>query len=240
MEQHDKHHHESHHNHHNHHNHHTITENEIITTVSYKDKVLRVHLEDKEGNTPELNVTHEELIHLIVVSEDLNEYYHLHPRQINDSTFEKEITLTGHLYKAFVDINPKGKGYVIEPLPFKVDPASHPSHYHVDTVLQIDRQLTKEINGKTVELKHDPFEVGKDIKLTFNIENATPEPYLGALGHVVIIDNKVEEFIHVHPISDHETVFEAHFDKPGIYKLWAEFKFDEEVIAFPYVIEVKQ
>lgn len=51
-------------------------------------------------------------------------------------------------------------------------------------------------------------------------------------------NGKVENFIHVHPTSEHDTVFEAHFDQAGLYKLWAEFKFGEEVIAFPYVIEV--
>ncbi|MGO4886554.1 hypothetical protein ACJ2A9_02255 [Anaerobacillus sp. MEB173] len=224
------------HDHGNHH-HNMVIENEINTTVSYKDNVLRVHLEDNEGVALKLGVTHEELIHLIVVSKDLNEYYHLHPTQFNDYIFEHKIDLTGHSYRAFVDINPKGKEYRIEPLPFKGESTAHP--HHIDSVLQVDQQLTKEVQGKIVEFKHDPFEVGKDSKLTFSIKNDTPEPYLGALGHVVIIDDQVEEFIHVHPMSDHETVFMAHFNKPGVYKLWAEFKFDEEVIAFPYVIEVK-
>ncbi|MCQ6277437.1 hypothetical protein JMM81_21465 [Bacillus sp. V3B] len=231
---------EQHHEQHNGgHEHHAMTESEINITVSYKNDLLSIHLEDKEGNAPELDITHEELIHLIVVSEDLNEYFHLHPIQINDYIFEKKIDLTGHSYRAFVDINPKGKSYVIEPIPFKVDSVSHIHYNDVHPFLQIDRELKKEVRGKMVEFKHDPFQVGKDIKLTFNIDNAMPEPYLGALGHVVIIDNEVQEFIHVHPISDKETVFVAHFSKPGIYKLWAEFKFDGEVINFPYVIEVK-
>jgi hypothetical protein len=109
----------------------------------------------------------------------------------------------------------------------------------VHSVLQIDRELKKEFHGMTVELKHDSFENGKEVKLIFNIDNAMPEPYLGALGYVVIIDDKVEEFIHVHPISDEKTVFMTHFSKPGVYKLWAEFKFDWEVVNFPSIIEVK-
>jgi hypothetical protein len=229
-----------HHEHHSeNHEHHQMTKNEINITVSYNNDLLRIYLKDNEGNAPDLNITHEELIHLIVVSEDLSEYYHLHPIQINDSTFEKKIDLTGHSYRAFVDINPEGKSYVIQPIPFNVDSVSHIHYSDIHSVLQIDRELKKEVGGKTVELKHDPFQIGKEVKLTFTIDNAMPEPYLGALGHVVIIDDKVEEFIHVHPISDEETVFMAHFSKPGIYKLWAEFKFEGEVVNFPYVIEVK-
>lgn len=223
--------------------HHAMKASDINTTVSYKGKehILSVHLEDPNGKAPELNATHEKLMHLIVVSEDLNEYYHLHPIQKNASTFESNIDLTGHLYRSFVDINPKGKTYIIEPIPFEVGSASQMHYKDMNPVLQIDKESTKEIGEKKVEFKpDDPLQVGKDIKLTFNIENAMPEPYLGALGHVVIIDDKVQEFIHVHPISDDETVFEAHFSKPGIYKLWAEFKIDGEVFTFPYVIEVKK
>ncbi|WP_280771702.1 hypothetical protein [Salipaludibacillus daqingensis] len=75
-----------------HHEHHqdVMTKSEIKKTVSYKNKILSLHLEDKEGITPKLEVTHEELIHLIVVSEDLNEYYHLHPVQMTRSLLQAD------------------------------------------------------------------------------------------------------------------------------------------------------
>ena len=78
------------------------------------------------------------------------------------------------------------------------------------------------------------------IELKFKIKNAIPDPYLGALGHVVIIDEQAEKFIHVHPISNNETIFETQFEKAGIYKLWAEFKFGQDIIAFPYVFSVTE
>src|SRR5690625_6712189 len=74
-------------------------------------------------------------------------------------------------------------------------------------------------------MEHGHFMVKKPIELKFKIKNAIPDPYLGALGHVVIIDEQAEKFIHVHPISNNETIFETQFEKAGIYKLWAEFKF---------------
>lgn len=226
--------------HEHHQGHHPVsTESEIVTTISYKNNTLTVYLTDQKGNAPELELTHEKMMHIIVVSPDLNEYYHIHPVQRNESIFEKKMTLRGPTYKAFIDIKPKRKAYMIEPIPFEVDSSIHVHHNENQFFLQVDHQLTKEINGRKVELIHDPFQIEKDIKLTFDIKNGTPDPYLGALGHVVIIDENVQEFIHVHPISTDETIFEAHFNKAGIYKLWAEFKFDNEVIAFPYVIEVR-
>lgn len=212
---------------------------EINVTVSYQNPFLTVELKDNRGNAPELEVVHEKLIHLIIVSEDLNEYYHLHPVQKDEFTFENEIVLTGDAYKAFVDIRPKGKNYVIESIPFRVGSEVYARRDHSNTALKIDEKMTKEVQGKIVEFHHPQLQVGKDIRLTFDIKNATPQPYLGALGHVVIIDEKVENFIHVHPISQYDTAFDARFDQPGLYKLWAEFKFNEEVVTFPYVIEVE-
>jgi hypothetical protein len=43
----------------------------------------------------------------------------------------------------------------------------------------------------------------------------------------------------VHPTSEEKTLFETKFDKPGIYKVWGEFKFDGKVGSYPFVIEVK-
>ncbi|QBP41254.1 hypothetical protein [Paenisporosarcina antarctica] len=215
----------------------TTLESEIQVTITYQNKVIKLYLEDDEGNVPELEFNHEKLLHLIIVSEDLNEYFHLHPVQKNDQAFEIDIALTGHSYKAFVDIKPKRKNYTIKgisvPTGENID-----TRQNMSTGLNIDEQGTKEINGVIVEFQHDSFETGKDINLNFNIKNAIAEPYLGALGHVVIIDEKAEKFIHVHPISNESTFFQTQFDNPGLYKLWAEFKFDGAVTVYPFVIKV--
>ncbi|MCL7747295.1 MULTISPECIES: hypothetical protein [Bacillaceae] len=91
-------------------------ENDIITTITYQDSILKIHLEDREGNSPEFLPTHEKYMHLIVVSDDLQEFYHLHPEQIDLYTYEVTLPLRDLTsYKAFVDINSKGKHYLIEP-----------------------------------------------------------------------------------------------------------------------------
>jgi len=75
------------------------------------------------------------------------------------------------------------------------------------------------------------------VPLTFNTE-LTPQPYLGALGHVIIFDEQLTDYIHVHPESPDSTTFYAHFPKKGMYKIWAEFKFNDEVHRFTYNIKV--
>ncbi|WP_019416196.1 hypothetical protein [Paenisporosarcina sp. TG20] len=215
----------------------SVMESEIKTTLTYRDSVLQIRLEDNEGKAPELTLTHEKYMHVIVVSKDLDEFYHVHPERIDKHTYEINLPVTGQSYKAFIDINPNGKQYLIEPNSIEIQ--NH-IHTHSDSMkpLKVDKERVKEVRGKTVELNHDSFVVGNDVNLSFDTKGAKLSTYLGALGHVVIIDAKVEKFIHVHPISENETSFVAHFEEEGIYKLWAEFKFGQEVIAFPYIIEV--
>jgi hypothetical protein len=92
------------------------------------------------------------------------------------------------------------------------------------------------------------------------------ENYLGEKAHFVVISQDLKEFVHAHPIStDNVKTEHVHddgakhaekmtnapvagntvaaqlaFPKPGIYKLWAQFKRRGEVISVPFVVSVKQ
>lgn len=216
--------------------HETSSESEVNVNVDYQGNVLTVELKDKENNVPQLEVNHEKVLHLIVVSADLKEYYHLHPTDKGNGVFEQEHNLKSNSYKVFVDIKPKDLAYHVSPIELDVGEA-HTAHG--DNQLKADTAFEKTINNKTVELTIDSLEVNKPTTLTFNSKDGKPDPYLGALGHVVILDEAGEKFIHVHPASEDATVFETQFDKPGVYKVWGEFKFGDQVNVYPYVIEVK-
>ncbi|MGS2780460.1 hypothetical protein ACVBAX_24580 [Robertmurraya sp. GLU-23] len=228
---------QSHHKHSTHSHHHIpdVIRDEIETSISYREGTVKIQLLDDEGNSPQLELTHEKMMHLIIVSDDLSEFHHLHPLKVNANDYTANILLSGSAYTAFVDIKPLGKGYLIKPLQIKMN-SDIPQK---KTSLEKDKTFKKEVNGKTVELIiTKPLITDEPITLNFNVDES-PSPYLGALGHVVIVDQEVQQFLHVHPISDHETTFQTQFKKPGLYKLWAEFKFGEIVTVFPYVIEVR-
>jgi hypothetical protein len=222
--------------HHEHENRSSNTTSEVTPKVSYANGEITIELKDKNNHVPELEVFHEKYMHFIVVSSDLKEYHHLHPEKKGDGIYQQKVSLVGDSYKAFVDIKPKGLQYSVMPIEFQV---GETHHEHVDNDLVADTDFTKTINGQTVELTTESFEVNKNITLKFIVKDAKPEPYLGALGHVVILDEDSERYIHVHPVSNDKTVFETKFDKPGIYKLWAEFKFGGQVNVYSFVIEVK-
>ena len=69
------------------------------------------------------------------------------------------------------------------------------------------------------------------------------QPYLGAMGHLVIISADGREYVHAHPLSEAKTApegaveFAAHFPKPGIYKAWGQFQRDGSVFTVPFVMD---
>lgn len=212
-------------------------ESEVQPTLLVENGELVITLTDLEGNpVSDLEVNHEKLLHLIVVSTDLNEYQHLHPETSEPGIFKVTHSLKEGEYKAFVDIKPKGKTYTVEPIEFMIG-EKHDAHS--DDSLIVDTNLIKEVSGHHVTLKPSSFNVNEEVELAFDLSGETPEPYLGARGHVVILDEKGEKYIHVHPLEGEQPIFATKFVEPGIYKIWAEFQFNGEVFVFPYVIEIK-
>jgi hypothetical protein len=212
------------------------SDSEVATNVKYEEGLITIDLKDKDQNSPELEISHEKIMHLIIVSADLDDYYHLHPEEKGNGIYTVKFDLPENSYKVFVDIKPKNLAYQVSPIELHV---GNGHGEHEEHSLMADTNLTKTINEKTVQLTTTELVSNKDVTLSFDTKGITPEPYLGALGHVVILDEKGEKFVHVHPAAEEKTVFETKFDKPGIYKVWGEFKFDGKVNSYPFVIEVK-
>lgn len=209
---------------------------EVRTNFEYREGKITITLEDVNGKpVDELKINHEKLLHLIVVNDHLDEYYHLHPEKVGEGKFEISHELKEGAYKAFIDIKPEKLTYHVNPVEFTVG-EQQDAHGHYS--LKADQTLTKTVDGKTAEMLVSSFEVGKPVSLDFKL-SGTLEPYLGAAGHVVILDKEANQYLHVHPLNENEPTFETQFDQPGTYKIWAEFKQDGKVRVFPYVIEVK-
>ncbi|MBP3950290.1 hypothetical protein [Bacillus suaedae] len=220
------------------HDHQHVVEDEVNSTievdVKYHNNLLTVNLVDENGEVPSLEMNHEKKMHLILVSEDLESFVHLHPEQMSDGSFTVESEHESRSYQVFVDIVPTNGAYQVQPISLHGVGHDHEEHQHQPLV---ESEKTVRIEDIEVTLGHEPIIAGEQANLHFSV-NADVEPYLGALGHVVIVNEMVDSYIHVHPKSIEEPIFAAHFEKAGMYKLWAEFKIDGEVYAFPYVLEV--
>lgn len=223
---------------HHHHNHMQgdPAASEVTATVSYSEGTITIKLEDDEGHAPELAIAHEKDMHIIIVSEDLKEYHHVHSEAKGKGVYVVRQELKSDQYIVFLDIKPIEKSYFVSPIPLRIE-KTETKEASIDA--DADNK-TKIVNRKKVTLEPVNAKVGEESSLVFNLHGENPKTYLGALGHVVAVDEHAKHYVHIHPNNDNETIFDAHFSEAGTYKLWAEFNFEDAgVLVFPYVIEVK-
>lgn len=221
-----------------------------------------------------LQIVHEKKMHLLIVSEDLQEFYHIHPQQDSDGKLEvSHVFPYGGNYRIFADFTPEGASQVIDQKTLNVKGPERKTEKLVP-----DEKLEKEVENIKVILKVDSEELiaNKELTLGFDVldsKSGKPvtnlEKYLGELAHFVVISEDLRNFVHVHPMSEDDSAMkgtdqkehagdEAHshhhgtgnektkamvyahlrFPKPGIYKLWAEFKREGKVITVPFVLKV--
>jgi len=123
-----------------------------------------------------------------------------------------------------------------------------------------------------VHLQTEPASlVAGDATLTFHLSKGgqpltTLEPYLGAMGHLVVISADTTQFLHAHP-ADHASpqeksmatgepshghgsvddvpvrtsspvAFGTWFPSAGLYKAWGQFQIDGKIVTAPFVVEV--
>ena len=227
---------------HEHHKNHDMAEKlpEVQVNTTYNSGIVTIEVRDKENKAVALTEAHEKRMHLVIVSADLETFLHVHPTETGSGDFEAEVELPAGRYLVFADISPVSGTYAIEPKMVTIGAA--PEIVKTDWQLLTERdRSTKVIQGKTVTFRHSALTAGEPVALSFDLNGETPLTYLGAIGHVIVLDEQGKRFIHVHPSSKDHPTFEARFPSAGFYKLWAEFHFaDTGVLAFPFVVEVAE
>lgn len=227
---------------HEHHSHHKMNHklpSVYVNTVYRSDRIL-IQVRDAKDMTVELLKDHEKSLHLIIVSADLETFLHVHPIETISGDFEVKVNLPSGRYFLFADISPIKGIYVIEPVLLMVGEETESIANDFSKLVKSDRP-TKEIQGKTVTFQHPKLTAGEPATLSFDLNGESPLLYLGALGHVVVLDEQGKRFIHVHPSSKDHPIFQVRFPSAGFYKLWAEFHFAEPgVLAFPFLVEVTE
>lgn len=169
---------------------------------------LTIRLVDPLGSIvklDQLEIVHEEPLHLLMVSSDLSWYAHEHPAPQPDGTFK----LPGFVFPAageyilYHDYTPKGKPQQVPQFKLKIAgdaPAPKPLVENYDVVGLVDGyEFRVRCNG-------EKFFAGKDSIIRVGIDrDGQPvtdiEPYLGAMGHLVIISQDLKEFVHSHPLD---------------------------------------
>lgn len=207
---------------------------------------LVLQIQDDDG-TPikKFDLLHEKLVHLIVVREGLDEFAHLHP-EVDASgmiTIEFAFPKSGK-YRLFADHQPQGKSPGLAAGELGVTGDDEPA---VALVPNASNEVKVGEITAHVTIKQGDQETAVQFHLVDADGKAVGDlqPYLGAMGHLVIISADGREYVHAHPLSEAETApdgavaFAAHFPKPGIYKAWGQFQRGGSVFTVPFVLEHK-
>jgi uncharacterized membrane protein len=209
-----------------------------------------------------LSVVHEHPLHLFVVSDDLEVFDHVHPTlEPDDSLVLWYAFPSPGPYVLYADITPAGQRAQVFRLPVTVQTAEgtpEPPPHVRD--LRPSPTLSKTVDGDpgvTAELRFQPRTPVAGIETNFLLrfsKDGVPlndlEPYLGAMAHGVFVSEDSDVFLHCHPVElvtleptargGPDIPFATHFPRPGLYKLWVQFKRQGRVGLVSYVLEVKR
>lgn len=234
-----------------------------------EETTLIIQIKDPAGElVRNLKVVHENVLHLLMVSEDLSWYAHEHPAAQSDGSLVLDFTFPSPgKYVLFHDFTPAHAGMQVVPVELTITgtPSARlplRADHHYEKVVD-DYLITLTMSGSLVE--------GNEVLLAYGIRRGNNpvldlEPYLGAMGHLVFISEDLTHFVHSHPLGEHHgedahqeedernehrehggvasgatssvVSFHAEFPTAGLYKGWAQFKHQGRVITVPFVLEV--
>lgn len=220
---------------------------------------LELTVKNANGETvKDLNIVHEKPLHLLIVSEDLVEFYHEHPEPQADGSFKTSFTFkNGGRFKFYADFTPKDVKQMVKTFSLTVAGNERPAE-----ALKADAKFEKTVDDLSVTMKSDG-EISSASELTLNfqvLDAKTKKPvtdlqnYLGEKAHFVVISQDLRDFVHAHPMSrdnvkseklagvEAESIVSAHltFPLPGLYKIFAQFQRNGKVTTVPFVVDVKQ
>lgn len=179
------------------------------------------------------DVKHEKDLHLIVLdTRDLTDFQHVHPVRAADGTWTARLQLQpGTSYRMYADGATRRQDFVATA--DLTTTGHHPGPRGVP-----EPATTDQVDGLTVDLDngHDTAR----LTVTRGGRPVTLEPYLGALGHLVVIRVDDLSYLHVHPEEGATPTFAVAGLAPGRYRYFFDFKVDGVVRTAAYTVDIGQ
>jgi hypothetical protein len=232
-----------------------------------ENTTLTINIKNAQGEAvKDLQIVHEKPMHLLAVSKDLSEFYHLHPEpQPDGSLVVKHKFPNGGDYKLFADFSPVNAEQTVSAMDLKVSGKERKADRMI-----IDTFFSKTTDGLSVVMENGTALVaGEESMLTYKLTDAKNnkpvinlQKYLGEDAHFVIVSEDLKEFVHAHPMKVEpaaaptpaakkskddiqikpSTDIMAHvvFPKAGAYKIWAQFQRADKVITVPFIVSVSE
>jgi heavy metal-binding protein len=179
-----------------------------------------------------LEVVHEKLYHVFIVSQDLSFFLHTHPERPGDEDFHLDVRLPKPgLYRVLSDFYPSGATPQLVTNTLIVPGA--------ETAMD-SAQIQADLSPKTtenagVDLVLSPSHVvaRQDVSMVFRVSpEQGVEPYLGAWGHMLAASADLVDMTHNHPVTaagsssaaGKDIQFNMAFPRAGVYRVWVQFQ----------------
>lgn len=225
-----------------------------------EDAVLRFtpKVVGSDSESVALDLQHEKKIHLIVVSDDLAYFEHIHPEYTAEESYQIKVIGKGKNYSQgaghnetrfenggnyflFADYKPTGGSHQVEKIPLKVNGKERPAVKFINEKLTGNSgaysiALTPTGRLQTGQQMHIAGTIMKDGK---EVDVTTLENYLGAKAHMVVISVNEKEYLHVHPdVAGGKFDLHTTFKMPGMYRGWIQFKAEGKVHTIDVTLNV--
>jgi Heavy metal binding domain len=231
-----------------------------VTLEAGKNGVLSVTPQIK-GDTAALvplDLVHEKKLHLILLSDDLSWFDHIHPEYQADGSYQIKVLgksdvfsngrghnetrfETGGAYWAFADFKPTGGRNQVHATRFDV--AGKPA-----TPVVYDKpKTTASTAGYNVSFDLKSITAGAEVHMPVaftkagkSIDPASFENYLGEKAHLIMVETASKIFVHTHPgVENGQLMVHTRLDEPGMYRAWLQFQTDGQVHTVDFVIPVQ-
>jgi len=174
---------------------------------------------------------HERRMHLIVVRRDLTGFQHLHPEMDEDGTWRTNLVLpAAGVWRAFADFATGGV----------------PTTLGVDLFVDGDFRSERLPEPNTIARAADdvvalvPSEGVLRFTLQRDGEPVRVQPYLGALGHLVVLRLGDLAFLHVHPVDNDDIAFAVSYPSEAIYRLFLQYSVNDMVRTAAFTVNTRR
>lgn len=215
-------------------------------------QVLRFAIRDprKDEVTRQFDPQHERILHLFIVSHDLEYFTHVHPVQRRDGSFEEHVVLPrAGAYRLIADFVPSGAPPQL--VQKSIVTAGYRGSLLRDGRLVLD-VADKVVDGVRVKAVIPEPVAGREQLVTFELEDAGTgrpiddlEPYLGATGHLLLVGADLQTAAHSHPVADlsngpgPRVVFQVVFPREGDYRVWLQVQRGGRVLTVPFTVRAR-
>lgn len=221
-----------------------------------------IHNEKTDEPVSLFKIQYEKIMHAIVVDSTLTHYQHLHPDQVG-SEFHLITKFPGSgTYFVYLNFEPLGFAEQVSQFSLNVGnttdilPSNHKPDLNLSKTIgryRVNLSIPSDLNSDQLSLGRQSLSLTVNEAST-NLPITDLQPYLGAFGHMAMINQQTYDYMHIHPTSmnaiepnqlagpsieftpmllDNSTI------RPGIYRIFVQFKHNEVVQLADFTVEVK-